>query len=178
MRAKDAESGRTGADIRPRFMVWENVFGAFGTNKGADFATVLKETIGVVEENAPIFCRLQRDGQSPDATWETDGALRGEFLMHSFGECPRDVVESRLSQILEEQVPQKYCLSATAAQGIIRRADNRGKKLPEILRAALEYIVCKETESAGQTAQGAKAADGERERELHAEYCRHTGSCI
>lgn len=37
MRCADAERGRTGSDIRPRWMVWENVPGAFSSNKGEDF---------------------------------------------------------------------------------------------------------------------------------------------
>lgn len=38
---------------RPRFMVWENVPGAFSSNKGGDFAAVIEETIRVVEPEAP-----------------------------------------------------------------------------------------------------------------------------
>ena len=37
MRAEDERNGRTGVDIRPRYMVWENVPGAFSSNKGEDF---------------------------------------------------------------------------------------------------------------------------------------------
>lgn len=36
MRCADAARGRTGTDIRPRWMVWENVPGAFSSNKGED----------------------------------------------------------------------------------------------------------------------------------------------
>ena len=57
--------------------------------------------------------------------------------MHSFGECPNEERESRLSQILEVQAHPKYSLSARACQGILRRADRRGKELPEILRKTL-----------------------------------------
>ena len=39
MREHDRKSGRTGDMVRPRFMVWENVPGAFSSNKGQDFAT-------------------------------------------------------------------------------------------------------------------------------------------
>lgn len=46
MRSADELRGRTAIDIRPRFMVWENVPGAFssGTPKGEDFRCVLEET--------------------------------------------------------------------------------------------------------------------------------------
>ena len=58
--------------------------------------------------------------------------------MHSFGESPSVAVESRLSQILEDSPLPKYCLSAKACQGILNRANKRGKELPPELEAALE----------------------------------------
>ena len=86
----------------------------------------------------PLFLNLQRgNGHQPDVSWEMGGALLGEFTMHSFGECPREERESRLSQILQGGQLQKYYLSEKACQGILRRAQNRGKKLPEILEKAL-----------------------------------------
>ena len=53
MREADAGRGRTGKFIRPRFMVWENVPGAFSSNKGDDFRAVLEETIRIAEPDAP-----------------------------------------------------------------------------------------------------------------------------
>ena len=68
--------------------------------------------------------------------------------MHSFGESPSVVVESRLSQILEDSPLPKYCLSAKACQGILNRANKRGKELPPELKAALEYQAgCEPTET-------------------------------
>ena len=40
--------------VKPRFMVWENVPGAFSSNKGEDFRVVLEETAKVADENAVI----------------------------------------------------------------------------------------------------------------------------
>jgi hypothetical protein len=37
-------------------------------------------------------------------------------------------------------VPQRFFLSATACQGILRRAEKRGKKLPEQLERALAAV--------------------------------------
>ena len=37
MRAADEQRGNAAEFIRPRFMVWENVPGAFSSNKGEDF---------------------------------------------------------------------------------------------------------------------------------------------
>lgn len=53
MRAHDRANGRTGELIRPRYMVWENVPGAFSSNHGKDFAAVLEEAVRVIEPEAP-----------------------------------------------------------------------------------------------------------------------------
>lgn len=45
---------------------------------------------------------------------------------------------TKLSQILEENADPKYRLSARACQGILNRAERRGKELPKELREALE----------------------------------------
>ena len=46
-----------------------------------------------------------------------------------------------LSTVLEnEPVHQKYSLSQKACQGILRRAERRGKALPEPLREALQAV--------------------------------------
>lgn len=124
----------------PRYMVWENVPGAFSSNKGQDFAVVLEETIRIVEPEAPDIVKcLTRDGRHGvgTATWTDDGALLGECLTLNTGECPNVVVESRLSQILEAAPLPKYCLSAKACLGILRRAERRGKDLSEKLKAVL-----------------------------------------
>lgn len=56
MRQAEKERGRTGKDIRPRYLVWENVPGAFssGTPKGEDFRIVLEEIIHVTCPSAYI----------------------------------------------------------------------------------------------------------------------------
>lgn len=87
----------------------------------------------------PLFLDLRRGGGiNQAASWEMGGALLGEYTMHSFGEYPNEENVSHLSQILEEAVHPKYSLSAKACQGILNRANKRGKKLPEILQKALE----------------------------------------
>lgn len=69
--------------------------------------------------------------------WEDDGAWCGELTTRNTGECPNAVVVSRLSQILEETPHPKYNLTAKACQGILRRAERRGKDLPKLLKAVL-----------------------------------------
>lgn len=69
--------------------------------------------------------------------WEDDGAWCGELTTRNTGECPNAVVVSRLSQILEETPHPKYNLTAKACQGILRRAERRGKDLPKLLKQVL-----------------------------------------
>jgi DNA (cytosine-5)-methyltransferase 1 len=54
MRERDERNGRSGVDIRPRYMVWENVPGAFSSNKGEDFRIVLEELAKVKDKDAVI----------------------------------------------------------------------------------------------------------------------------
>ena len=69
--------------------------------------------------------------------WEDDGAWLGECMTRNTGESPNAAVESRLSQILEVTPQEKYSLSAKACQGILRRAERRGKDLPDLLKTVL-----------------------------------------
>ena len=90
-------------------------------------------------ESLMCLCLNMESGQSQESstmTWE-DGALLGEYMTHNIGESPNAVVESRLSAILEECPHQKYYLSSKATLGILRRAQKRGKSLPEPLFKAL-----------------------------------------
>ena len=71
MREHDRANGRTGDMVRPRFMVWENVPGAFSSNKGRDFAAVLEEIIRIAEPEAP-------DIEVPEKGWNTWGGYHDE----------------------------------------------------------------------------------------------------
>lgn len=72
MRKADEERGRTRNSIRPRFMVWENVPGAFssGTPKGGDFRRVLEEIVRIAEPSAP-------DLLIPRGGWSKAGVIVG-----------------------------------------------------------------------------------------------------
>lgn len=71
MREHDKRLGRAGELIRPRYMVWENVVGAFSSNKGKDFAAVLEEIIKIVEPEAPGI-------EAPEKGWPTWGGYHDE----------------------------------------------------------------------------------------------------
>ena len=71
MRKHDRDIGRSGIDIRPRFAVWENVPGAFSSNKGEDFRAVLQ-----------AFCDVGEEGWIPvpqpqGGRWKPSGTIVG-----------------------------------------------------------------------------------------------------
>lgn len=91
----------------------------------------------------PLFLDLRRGGSGilAEPSWEMGIPWLGECSTRVFGEYPNVAEESGLSQISEENVPQKYFLSARACAGVLRRAEKRGKKLPEILEIALKQQI-------------------------------------
>lgn len=118
----------------PRYAVWENVPGAFSSNGGEDFRSVLQ-----------AFCEIKQAVDIPrpkkwggvDASWETISPSHGDAWTLSTGESPKDAEESTLSQILMAEVPTRFCLSPRACQGILARAERRGKTIPPMLMDAL-----------------------------------------
>lgn len=56
---------------KPRYMVWENVPGAFSSNRGEDFRIVLKEIVKVVDESATV-------PQPPKGRWAHAGCVVGD----------------------------------------------------------------------------------------------------
>ena len=69
MRSADEQRNGT-AHVRPRYMVWENVPGAFSSNKGQDFRAVLEETARIVEKELP-------DIPVPEGGWHYSGVIMG-----------------------------------------------------------------------------------------------------
>ena len=78
-------------------------------------------------------------------------AVRGDCLTLNTSEAPNHVHESTLWQVLvKDSIPEKYYLSSRACEGIINRAERKGKPLPPLLRLALETTI-KEREEQTQT---------------------------
>lgn len=75
------------------------------------------------------------------AFWDAVGALPGVSTICNTSAAPSVVKESTLSQILDLNAPEKYSLSPTACAGILRRAEKRGKELPDMLKDALMEVV-------------------------------------
>jgi len=91
------------------------------------------------------FFQATKDATSEFSSlhWPSQGIAtsNGVFLIRNSLEYHNGAEESTLSQVLQDQVSDRYLLSAKAAQGILRRATNKGKVLPEELQLALEEIV-------------------------------------
>lgn len=119
----------------PRYLLWENVPGAFSSNKGEDFRCVLEEITRIKDSTV----KLPRPSR-----WKSAGEILGDnfslawrVLDAKYFGVPNEGEESSLSQILMEEVPEKYYLSKKACQGILQRAVRKGKEIPEPLKKAL-----------------------------------------
>jgi hypothetical protein len=64
----------------------------------------------------------------------------GGFWTADISESPKDAAECSLSAVLQTHVSPRYFLSPKAAAGILRRAEKRGRELPEPLRSALTLL--------------------------------------
>lgn len=68
---RDETSTGTDESVRPRFAVWENVPGAFSSNKGEDFRVVLEELCKIKDGNAAI-------PRPKNWKWNTAGLIVGD----------------------------------------------------------------------------------------------------
>ena len=99
-----------------------------------------------------LDCRKSGNGQKQEQLTVMGGLSLGELTTLRTGKKPSETAvqemlsvwgphsvaeESRLSQILEVNPLHKYNLTAKACLGILRRAERRGKDLPERLKAVL-----------------------------------------
>ena len=57
--------------LRPRYMVWENVPGAFSSNKGEDFRAVLEEVCRIADQAANV-------PRPENGKWSTSGCIMGD----------------------------------------------------------------------------------------------------
>ena len=142
MREADVLRGKSGVDVRPRYMVWENVPGAFSSNGGQDFAAVVEEAIRVADPEAPAV-------PVPEKGWPTSGVYADE--------CGRWSVAWRVLDAQFWGVPQRR-------RRIALVADFGGLSAPEILfvrksvSGNLEPCEQKRKEVAGAAGDGAAGA--------------------
>lgn len=104
----------------PKYFIWENVLGAFSSNKGRDFQAVLSEITQMVRSKRCKIAWRVLDAQY----WGVPQHRERIFLIASFR---------------NRGVDRKYYLSPKACQGILRRAKARKKRLPELLYRVLKH---------------------------------------
>ncbi|CUX32074.1 C-5 cytosine-specific DNA methylase [Clostridium sp. C105KSO15] len=109
MRAYDKANGRTADAVRPRYMVWENVPGAFSSADGEDFRAVLEETCRIADSTVSV-------PRPPGGVWQSAGAILG----------PQFSVAWRIYDAQYWSVPQRR-------KRIFLVADFGGRTAPQIL---------------------------------------------
>ncbi len=80
------------------------------------------------------------DGQAQVWPLGRGDHVSGDSSTLNTSECPNAAVVSSLSDVLEAHVHPRFFLSPRAAAGILRRAEKRGRGLPESLQRSLEAL--------------------------------------
>jgi len=137
--ARHSRSRVSEEDWLMRVATWRSSFVALSTEHGP---------AGWSGRTSPVSCRRTKDGilEPSWGRWKSSG-MGGpiERWTLSTSSWPSDGSASSLLDILEAGLlPARYFLSAQACRGILRRAEKRGRKLPDLLGRALQ-------EAAGET---------------------------
>ena len=106
MREADKRNGRTGDMVRPRFLVWENVVGAFSSNRGKDFAAVLEEIARIAEPGFSL------SGLPEKWKWTKAGAIDGDgwsiaWRTHDAKDWGKTIRDSRTGDVIRLGTPQR-----------------------------------------------------------------------
>ena len=72
----------------PRWICWENVPVPSPQTRARTSKPSSKRSSASPSRRPRCLCLRRQDGPTPTFTWETDGALRTELLMHNTGEFP------------------------------------------------------------------------------------------
>lgn len=106
MREEDKRNGQTGDMVRPRFLVWENVVGAFSSNRGKDFAAVLEEIARIAEPGFSL------SGLPEKWKWTKAGAIDGDgwsiaWRTHDAKDWGKTIRDSRTGDVIRLGTPQR-----------------------------------------------------------------------
>lgn len=121
----------------PRWCIWENVPGAFSSNKGEDFRCVIETLCQVADESVYV--------PRPEK-WDPAGAVMGDSYTLAWRQLDAQywgVPQRRKRVFIVTNFAegggelQKYYLTPTACMGILRRCKAKGKRLPQKLERAL-----------------------------------------
>ena len=131
--ARDSGSGKTSSGRSAAGEILQRVKNSLGQT----FKKSSKRSSKLKNHTFMLLDLRQDAGNILGPCWEYDPVWLGSLGTLNTSECPKDVVESSLWQILLDTVPSRYWLSRKACRGMLRRADCRGKLLPELLEIAL-----------------------------------------
>lgn len=158
MREHDRSTGRTDAYIRPRYMVWENVPGAFSSHGGKDFQTVIEEIVKIVEPNCPDLSNVV---EKWGGKWTKSGCVYDELGKWSVAWRVHDAQYWGAAQYVDGRM----WISGTPQRRkrIALVADFAGRSAPEILfeRKGLQWNHQQGGETGEGTAGTAQTSIGE-----------------
>lgn len=162
---------RLAKDLQPSWLLFENVPGMLSTNNGKDFELVLQafndagfvpdpalldaQEFGLAQRRKRVFIacanRREVDFDERALPWEGARPIRmKKALKSSRAECFAGVLSVQhpiervaLRDVLEPYGShlEKYFLSPKACAGILRRAERRGRSLPDGLKEALQATI-------------------------------------
>ena len=157
MRERDRSDGRPDEYVRPRYMVWENVPGAFSSNKGRDFQAVLTEIVRIANPNAP-------DVPMPEkGKWSKSGCLYDDLGGWSIAWRVHDAQFWGATQFVDGRMLNRGTPQRRKRIALV--ADFAGLSAPEILferkgmRRYSEPSKQKGQEAAGSTETGSGESD-------------------
>ena len=115
---KQLHMQRSDVDVRPRFVVWENVYGAFSSNNGEDFRAVLEEFSKLAAETDVSIPRPK------DGKWAKSGCVVGDhwsLAWRGMDACMWGVPQRRkriaLVVDLAGQCASEICFERTSVPG-------------------------------------------------------------
>ena len=124
MRAEDKRNGRTGNMVRPRFLVWENVVGAFSSNRGRDFHAVLEEIARIAEPGFSL------SGLPEKWKWTKAGAIDGDgwsiaWRSHDAKDWGKTIRDSRTGADLGTDTRQRHGTVGKRDRAVSYRGDEK-----------------------------------------------------
>ena len=138
-RRQRSSGRRADVPVRPRYMVWENVPGAFssGGPKGADFKRVLEEVCGISEESVSL-------PGPPDGAWTPAGIILGQefsvawrVLDAQFWGVPQRRRKNLPCRRFWRHSAGEILFESESVWRHYQESREQRKKLPPILEAAL-----------------------------------------
>ena len=123
----------------PKYAVYENVPGALSSNKGEDFETIIRSYMSLAGQS--LECTRPEKWENAGCVMRDDFSIAWRVLNARYWGVPQ--MRRRIFLVASfrdggGQRLRRYYLSAKACAGILRRAKERKKEIPEILLEVLK----------------------------------------